>query len=137
MSLQDNVQVVLKLFEYFNQNDLKKLDNINHILSWHVKYHDAGIASQHPGVEAVKQAEAGYIKAFPDKKTTIESLLPVDDKVVVRWNFSSEKGKHPVHVTGISIYTVAHGKIVEVWQVWDRFGMYEQLHLSEKEKKVA
>lgn len=73
--------------------------------------------------------------AFPDIKITIEDILGVEDKVVVRWSanmthtgegFDRPTGK-PVQVTGITIVRILNGQIIEGWDNWDQLAMLEQI----------
>jgi len=147
MVSQDNINTVRKLFDFLNKNDLSQLKKLEDYFSSHVMFHDPVLPSAKSGIELVKQAEHGYITAFPDKKVHIDSLLPTEDRVVVRWTATgTHKGKfrgiaptnNPFSVSGITIYTIVDGKITEAWQVWDCFGLCNQLHVqSEQLLKAA
>ena len=87
-------------------------------------------------VEAAARAMLAIYTAFPDSHYTIEDLVAEGDRVVVRW---TSRGTHRgpfrgvaptgrrVGVTGISIYRMAGGKIVDEWAVADTLGLLEQL----------
>ncbi len=86
--------------------------------------------------EGHRQMIAHFQDAFPDGRNTSEELLAEGDKVVQRWTF---RGTHqgafqgiaptgrPVTLTGISIWGVAGGKIVESWHELDTLGLMQQL----------
>lgn len=86
--------------------------------------------------EGFKQVMSLYRTAFPDMPITLEDLVAEGDRVVVRW---SARGTHggdlagipptgrPVSVTGIDIYRLAGGKIVENWNQSDQMGMMQQI----------
>jgi predicted ester cyclase len=89
------------------------------------------------GVEGAKQFAASYRQAFPDLECTIEEQVAEGDKVVSRWR---ARGTHQgetedlgpptgnrVEITGISMSTVAEGKLVEDWTNFDAMGMMQQL----------
>ena len=89
------------------------------------------------GVEGAKQFAANYRQAFPDLECTIEEQVAEGDKVVSRWR---ARGTHEgetedlgpptgnrVEITGISMSTIAEGKIVEDWTNFDAMGMMQQL----------
>lgn len=146
MVSQDNINTVRKLFDIYNMNSVNELHLLDGCFSPHVKFHDPAMPSERAGLDTVKQAELNYIRAFPDKKTHLESLLPVDDKIIVRWSVTgTQRGQfqdlmpthNPIHISGISIYTLVNGKITEVWQMWDRFGLYHQLVDAKKSEKKA
>ena len=136
MAQQDNINVVRKFFDYLNKNDMHQLNACDAIFSQDVKFIDPATSSMGSNLKALKQAEGEYIKAFPNKRTHIDSLFAADDKVCVRWTSSgSQKGSYCGHppsnkhftISGISVYRLTNGKIVEVSQVWDRMGLLEQL----------
>ncbi len=76
------------------------------------------------GTEGYKGFFATQHKAFPDVRYTVEDVIAAGDKVVTRWvargthqgEFQSipPTGKQGI-VTGISIFRVADGKVVECW----------------------
>jgi len=98
--------------------------------------HDPVSPEVPPGPEGVKQIAKMYRRAFPDLRFTIEEMLATGDKVITRW---TGEGTHraplrglpasgrQVRITGISIYRIAGGRIVETWVNWDTLGMMEQL----------
>jgi predicted ester cyclase len=84
--------------------------------------------------------------AFPDSRITVDELTVEGDTVVVRYTFSgANTGKLltiPV-TTGkqasfcvIDIWHLTNGKVVELWETYDRYGMLEQLGLV-REQTVA
>jgi steroid delta-isomerase-like uncharacterized protein len=86
--------------------------------------------------EGHRQMIAHFQEAFPDGRNTSEELLAEGDKVVQRWTF---RGTHQgafqgipptsrqVTLTGISIWRVEDGKIVESWHQLDTLGLLQQL----------
>ncbi len=86
--------------------------------------------------EGHRQMIAHFQDAFPDGRNTSEELLAEGDKVVQRWTF---RGTHqgafqgipptgrPVTLTGISIWRVEGGTIVESWHELDTLGLMQQL----------
>ncbi len=69
------------------------------------------------GPEALKRFVTSYRNIFPDTHITIEDQIAEGDKVVTRYTVtSSRRGEYAGGTfTGISIYRVADGKIVERW----------------------
>ena len=69
-------------------------------------------------------------------QVTVHGTIAEGDLLCVRWSFAARHngpglgipatGK-TLHVTGISIFRAAGGKIVEAWQNWDMLGMMEQI----------
>jgi steroid delta-isomerase-like uncharacterized protein len=86
--------------------------------------------------EGHRQMIAHFQEAFPDGRNASEELLAEGDKVVQRWTF---RGTHhgafqgipptgrPVTLTGISIWRVEGGQIVESWHELDTLGLLQQL----------
>lgn len=67
---------------------------------------------------------------------TIEKMIAEGGRVMVRWthrgtHLGEIRGLLPTHkqvtVAGINVFRVAGGKIVEVWDISDRLGMWQQL----------
>jgi predicted ester cyclase len=93
-----------------------------------------------PRLETYSQIHQMARASFPDMMVTTEDLIAEGDKVVERWTLTqthtgepfmgaSASGKR-VQVTGISIYRIADGKIVEHWANMDLLGMLQQLGLA-------
>jgi steroid delta-isomerase-like uncharacterized protein len=86
--------------------------------------------------EGHRQMIAHFQDAFPDGRNTSEELLADGDKIVQRWTF---RGTHrgtfqgipptglQVTLTGISIWRVEGGTIVESWHELDTLGLLQQL----------
>lgn len=76
------------------------------------------------GPEGVRQFYTGIRSGLPDVKLTVEDMIPEGDRVIVRWR---ARGTHdgpflgipptgkPVSFTGIAIYRLSQGKVVERW----------------------
>jgi steroid delta-isomerase-like uncharacterized protein len=77
-----------------------------------------------PGPEGTKQAITTYRTAFPDLQVTVEDIFAARDRVAFRWSFRGTHlgdwlgvpptGDH-MAATGISVYRMAGGKVVENW----------------------
>ncbi len=88
------------------------------------------------GPEGVKRLAEAIRGAFPDAKITHHETITEGDKVTLRWSMTGTQdgemfGVPPtgksVNITGIDIFRIASGKIVEMWQNWDQMGMMQQL----------
>ena len=86
--------------------------------------------------EGVRRLVTAWRSAFPDLHFTLEDLLVAGDTVIVRWTCRGThhgvfRGMAPtgkrVTFTGISIYRIAQGKIVEQWTAEDGVSLYQQL----------
>ena len=82
----------------------------------------------------------GVIASCPDLQTTTEDLFAEGDKVVERWSMSTTHTGEPflgapasgrrAQVTGIRIYRIADGKIVEHWANMDFLDVLQQFGLA-------
>jgi len=81
-----------------------------------------------PGPEGTKQAITTYRTAFPDLQVTVDDIFAASDRVALRWSFRGTHlgdwlgipptGNH-MAATGISVYRMAGGKVVENWTTID------------------
>jgi steroid delta-isomerase-like uncharacterized protein len=88
------------------------------------------------GPEGAKQYDALLREAFPDLQITVEDQIAEGDKTVTRWTFQgTHKGQFQgmpptgkqVTMSGMTIFRVANGKIVEGWNNPDLLSMLQQL----------
>ncbi len=94
------------------------------------------------GREAAKRALGEMRSAFPDGELTVEDIVAREDRVAVRFTLRATQsgaltvpdGALPptgrrIEVTGISMYRVADGKVLERRLVLNRLGLLQQLGL--------
>jgi steroid delta-isomerase-like uncharacterized protein len=89
------------------------------------------------GPDAFKAMLAATIAYFPDMRIAVEELLADGDRVMVRWRYTGTHqsgelfGQPPtgkqVHVSGVTIYRIANGKVLEERGLVDNFGLMAQL----------
>jgi steroid delta-isomerase-like uncharacterized protein len=86
--------------------------------------------------EEFKQMMTMVLNAFPDHHQTIHDWIAENDKVVTRWTVQgTQQGEYigipptskQVKITGIDIFRISDGKIMEIWAEVDMLGMMEQL----------
>ena len=135
MSTEENKAVARREFEeMYNQGG--NLDAAEEIYAPNYVGHEP-TSGESRGVEGAKQFAASYRQAFPDLECIIEDQVAEGEKVVSRWR---ARGTHEgetedlgpptgnrVEVTGISMSTVAEGKLVEDWTNFDALGLMQQL----------
>lgn len=134
MNSQQLIKNVKRLYdEIYSQGNMRLCEEL---FDENLKLHDPAIIKNKSGLESFIESESQYQIAFPNKKVKIDDILVENDKVVVRW---SSQGKHDgplqgippthytFHINGISIYHFSNGKIIEIWQSWDRLSLLEQL----------
>jgi len=88
------------------------------------------------GIKELKAGSGPFREAFPDLQLTLDEMVAEGDKVSVRWTL---RGTHKgpilgvaatgkrVTFTGMSLYRLTGGKIVEDWAVADYLGMLQQI----------
>ena len=150
MSLEENKAIIQSFFEAINKHNLALLDKL--MAPDYVDH-----ALQLRGLEANKQALTLLYKGFTDWHETIEGMIAEGDKVWVRFKGTgTHTGEYQeyllsigkitlaptgkkVTMTGVVIYRIVHGKIVEKESgVYDLLDFLKQLGLikyTEKAKK--
>ena len=86
--------------------------------------------------EQHKQHRAALYTAFPDLNWIIEDMIAEGDKVVVRFRASgTQKGafkgipptERQIIITGVAIYKIDRGKLIEDWAFMDALSIMRQL----------
>ncbi len=135
--IEENKTVVRRLFEAVNKKnpnlfyELMAPDYFDHTL-------------QLRGPEANIQLLTAFFKAFPDWHEEIEDVIAENDKVWVRFKSTGThkeefQGLAPTGKsfteTGVLIYRIVNGKIVEAWTVSDVLDFFRQLGIIEYTEK--
>jgi steroid delta-isomerase-like uncharacterized protein len=132
---EQNKDIVRRYREIHNTN---RLDQLDQIMAPDLISH-----SMFPGLPAgITGAKASHqflVSIFPDNKTQTDDLIAEGDKVVERWTNTGTHTGEPFlgapasgkkfSVTGISIYRIANGKIVEHWGEFNSSTVAQQLGL--------
>jgi steroid delta-isomerase-like uncharacterized protein len=113
----------------------KRLDVVDQLVARDYVDH-AALPGQAPGLEGAKQKWAMWLAAVPDLRTTIEELVAEENTVAARW---TAEGTHQGELlgipptgqrfrfSGISIFRIRDGRIVEQREEWDRLSLLQQL----------
>lgn len=134
MSIEENKELVRR---YRQIHTINQLDLLDEVVATDLITHNLlpGLA---PGLEGGKLAHQLTLASFPDYTVeTSGDLIAEGDRVVERWTCcgtftgapylgTPATGKH-FCVTGISIYRIAHSKIVEHWAETDFLSANQQL----------
>jgi steroid delta-isomerase-like uncharacterized protein len=142
MSLEKNKALIRSLYEAFNKHDVALLDDL---MSPDFVDHTIQLR----GLDSFKKFETNFIKSFPDYSETIEDIIAEGDKVWVHfkvtgthtgeWNFFgisfAPTGKK-ITYTGVGIWRVVDGKVVERKSVRDMLDFLRQLGVIEPTEKV-
>jgi predicted ester cyclase len=115
--------------------DGRDLDLLDEFVAENLVHH-AGLFVDEIGREVLKEDLAALIDAFPDVRFTADVVVTSEDRAGVRW---TGRGTHqgefqglaptglPVVFTGINVYRIACGQIVEGWSEPDALGLLRQL----------
>ena len=132
--LDKNKQLVRRFFEeMINKGNMELAEEI---MTADFVDHNASPGAA-PGTEGFKQFIAMVGTAFPDISVKVEDMIADGNKVVARLTVSgTHKGmlmgsipptnKHATW-TGIDIFGITDGKIVERWSERDLLGLMQQL----------
>lgn len=124
------------LVQYFEQVlNGKRLQAMDQIFAPDVVYHSAGSADLQ-GLGALKDWVAAYLAAVPDYHATLLDSFGVGDRAVLRWSCTGTQkgillgfapsGKH-FTLTGMTVFRVTAGRVVEGWIERDSLGLFRQL----------
>lgn len=92
------------------------------------------------GVDAAVAHQRALYDAFPDMRYELESIVAGGDDVAARWTVTGThedefQGIPPtgeaVAIPAMGTATVIDGEITEVWLVYDRLGLMQQLGVIE------
>jgi steroid delta-isomerase-like uncharacterized protein len=133
MSVEENIALVRRhTEEFWNKGNL---DISAQVHASDMVFHDA-LSPELCGAEAYKQFVAAYRTAFPDLHFTIEDVIAAGDKVASRWTcVGTHQGElmgipptgKQTTTTGIDIFRIVDGKIVEEWVNWSTMALMQQL----------
>jgi len=127
MSTEANKALVRRYREAHNTNNLALLDEV---VAAEIKSH-SGLPGLPPGLEGGKRVHRTFLAAFPNGLVTTEDLIAEGDQVVERFSFRGTNTGSLMHAaatgtkvtfTGVSVFRIANGKIVEHWGTHDTFG---------------
>jgi steroid delta-isomerase-like uncharacterized protein len=119
--------------EIFNQGKLAVADEI---FSPEFAWYEAHLPPLPKGPESIKMFATMLRAAFPDLHLTVEDSIAEGDRVVNRWSFrGTQRGEfygvppteREVTTSGIDIWRVEDGRIVENHQEVDNLGLLQQL----------
>jgi steroid delta-isomerase-like uncharacterized protein len=125
--------VAQSFYTVYNENKPELLDEIlseNYV--GHVNGHDIA------GAAAAKGFINTFLAGFPDAFYKVDDLFTSEngDKVVARWTctathkgafFGFEPSNKSVTMIGITIFEIVDGKIAQLWNNWDVFGLINQI----------
>ena len=145
MSLEENKAIIRRLIEAENKHNVALLDEF--IAPDFVDAPNTPFEMR--GLESYKQFETNVIKGFPDFQETIEDIIAEGDKVWVYFRFTgthtgewnlfgiplAPTGKK-ITWTGVNIWRIVEGKVVERKSVRDILDFLRQLGIIEPTEKA-
>ena len=134
MSSDQNKQVVQRAFDSMSKGRDQFLAEHDEIYGENLVGHFSGM----PPVDRDMHRQVGLAtySSFPDLRRPVEDLVAEGDKVVARWSSVGTHGGDfmgipptgkTVTTTGITIFRLDGGKIVEEWSESDMIGMLQQV----------
>ncbi len=132
-----NQSIVARYFD--EMCNARQLDAAAEIFAPGHSYHDPSSPWVGPGPEGMQQLVSAYQSAFPDAHWQVEEMIVADESVVARWTGTgTHRGElsgiaptgRSVNVAGVWIFRLSGGKVAESWNVWDTFGMMQQLGVA-------
>jgi steroid delta-isomerase-like uncharacterized protein len=132
MSEEDNKALIRRFFEAI---DTKKVDIVDEFVAPNFIEHSP-FPGTSPDRDGTKQAFNITLTAFPDTYHTVDDLIAEADTVAARiTGYGTHTGEFlgipptgkQVAMTGIAIWRIADGKIVEHWAEIDALGLLHQL----------
>jgi len=135
MSTQENRTIARRFIQVWGKGDL---DIIYELAAPSLSVQYPAMPQVIRGSKAFRKVMENFRSAFPDSDLHIEEEIAEDDKVVIRWGFSGTHqgsllgipatGKK-VKWTGITIYQIVDGKVMEERGEEDFLGFFRQIGL--------
>ena len=134
MNAENNKKLITDFYnEVWGKGNLDFADNI-----FHEDYirHDLRPGNPTSGIKGQKKIAEDFRGAFPDLTIHIDLVFATDDFVAARWTMSgTNSGKwgtiEPTNkkavFSGVNLFRMENGKVKEIWNHRDDFGLFEQL----------
>lgn len=137
VSVSDNVALVRRVYEaVWNDGDLAVADEL--IAPAEVHHSHGG--TEPGGPEAQKQGASRFRSAFPDHRLGIELIVDGGELVAVRWRIKGSHaatGRPITDYTGVNIFRIVDGQIVEIWDTRDDLELYAQIGMIPPRSDLA
>lgn len=134
MTLEDAKILVARIADdIWNRGDFAAVDEV---MAATASYHGPHIPNGTGDRESWRRTIAMNRAAFPDSHVVFDELIACGDTIVGRWHATgTHTGDLPglaatgkrIAISGITIYRLAEGRIVEAWEQLDMLGMWQQL----------
>jgi steroid delta-isomerase-like uncharacterized protein len=134
MTVEHNKALIRRFYEeVWNKGNL---DAAEEVFAADYVRHDLRPGNPLAGPAGQKKIAADFRAAFPDLHMTIDLMVAEGDFVVSRW---TTEGAHTgawgdvpptgkrARFSGVNIFRLEHGKVVELWNHRDDLGVMQQL----------
>lgn len=139
-----NKEVTEKIIKAFDEGNVNALDSF--ITKESIDHAEMPPGIKSKGLQAVKDMCIMQKKAFPNMKTTINSMVADGDTVMVYTTMEGTNagsfmgmpatGK-PIKVEGVDIIRFLDGKAVEHWGVYDNMKLMQQMGMMPQNKGMT
>jgi predicted ester cyclase len=136
MNLEINKEIAQRFIQYWGKSGL---NIINELASPEILVHYQVFPGPIKGISIFKQVISAALSIFTDSEMRVDDVIAEGNKVVLRWSFSAtHNGEFPPGVqrtgkrvtwTGINIYQIEGGKIVEMWAEENLIALFRQIGL--------
>ena len=133
MDTENNKAIARRFIQVWAQGDMKLIDEL---ASPTISVNYPIVPQGTKGREAFKKGLERFRSAFPDGELRVEEEIAEGDKVVLRWSMAGTNQGQLLNIpptgkkakwTGITIYQIADGKVVEERGEEDAVGLLRQL----------
>ncbi|GAA0228500.1 ester cyclase [Haladaptatus pallidirubidus] len=104
-----------------------KTEIIDEIYDEDFVLHDPSSPNEEQGREEYREYVETFRRAFPDARYRVDIELAEDDLVSLRYTARGTHEGERVTVSGMEMYRVEDGNIVEMWTNYDALGLLQQL----------
>ena len=134
MSVEQNRSLVQRFYEQvWNEGHIEVA---NETFAEDYVRHDLRPTEAIPGPAGQAKIAADFRAAFPDLRMVVDLIVAQDDLVAARWTTEGTNtgawgdrpptGKHATF-SGVNIFRIRDGKVVELWNHRDDLGLSQQL----------
>jgi steroid delta-isomerase-like uncharacterized protein len=137
MTTDANRELVLRFYEeVWNRGNVEVASEV--FADDYVR-HDLRPSAGLPGPEGQAKIAADFRRAFPDLQMTVDLIVAEDDVVAARWTTTGthtgpwadvEPTGRLVTFSGVNLFRVRDGKVVELWNHRDDLGVMQQLGVA-------
>ena len=134
MTTEQNKALIRRFYEEVWNNG--NFDVAEEIFAADYLRHDLRPGKALPGPEGQKRIAADFRAAFPDLAMQVDFMIAEGDMVMARWTTegtnTGQWGNVPptgkrAKFSGVNIFRIANGRVVELWNHRDDPGLMQQL----------